>query len=114
MVVDELDSLDEGRVIEVEVVFADVDQQELMTVRVPSGSTIDAAITASEIQNLFPQIDLSKKPVGIFGKKARRETVLKQGDRVEIYRALTADPKEVRRALAALGKTMGKTTAKKT
>ena len=108
MAVDDLDPIEDRPTIEVEVVFAEPERQELIQVRLPQGGTVQDAITVSGIQNQFPDVDLSQNKVGIFGKKTQRDRVLENGDRVEIYRPLKADPKEVRRALAALGKTMGK------
>ncbi|MEO6680657.1 MAG: RnfH family protein [Pseudomonas sp.] len=90
-------------VIEVEVVYAAVDRQMLRTVAVPAGTTIRAALLESGVGAEFPELDLSNCPVGIFGKViADPETrVVQAGDRIEIYRPLLADPKEVRRLRAA-------------
>ena len=90
-------------VIEVEVVYAAVDRQRLLTVAVPQGTTVRAAVLASGIGREFPEVDLANCPVGIFGKQvAEPETrVLEAGDRIEIYRPLLADPKEIRRQRAA-------------
>ena len=89
--------------IEVEVVYAAVDRQRLLTVAVPQGTTVRAAVLASGIGREFPEVDLANCPVGIFGKQvAEPETrVLEAGDRIEIYRPLLADPKEIRRQRAA-------------
>ena len=90
-------------VIEVEVVYAAVDRQRLLTVAVTQGTTVRAAVLASGIGREFPEVDLANCPVGIFGKQvAEPETrVLEAGDRIEIYRPLLADPKEIRRQRAA-------------
>ena len=90
-------------VIEVEVVYAAVDRQRLLTVAVPQGTTVRAAVLASGIGRECPEVDLANGPVGIFGKQvAEPETrVLEAGDRIEIYRPLLADPKEIRRQRAA-------------
>ena len=90
-------------VIEVEVVYAAVDRQVLRVISVAEGTTVRAALMASEIDAEFPGLDLSSCPLGIFGKviadpDARR---VQEGDRIEIYRPLLADPKEVRRLRAA-------------
>ncbi|WP_347903987.1 RnfH family protein [Pseudomonas purpurea] len=89
--------------IDVEVVYAAVDRQELLTVAVPVGSTIRTALLRSGIGERFPELDLASCPVGIFGKviadPQQREVLA--GDRIEIYRPLLADPKEVRRLRAA-------------
>lgn len=65
-----------------------------------SGSTLMHAIEASGVVQLFPAIDLTINKVGIFGKQKPAETLLREGDRVEIYRPLQADPKESRRKRA--------------
>lgn len=89
--------------IEVEVVYAAVDRQVLMKVELPSGSTVRQALQASGIEKQFSGLDLSQCAVGIFGKVIANPEVrlLIAGDRVEIYRPLLADPKEVRRLRAA-------------
>ncbi|EXF92361.1 protein RnfH [Pseudomonas fluorescens HK44] len=89
--------------IDVEVVYAAVDRQVLLKIAVPVGTTLPAALAESGIAEQFPELDLATCPVGIFGKviadaKSRQ---VQAGDRIEIYRALLADPKEVRRLRAA-------------
>ncbi|RON49519.1 RnfH family protein [Pseudomonas frederiksbergensis] len=90
-------------VIEVEVVYAAVDRQVLLSVAVPAGATVRAALLESGVGAEFPELDLTGCPVGIFGKAiADPDTrVVQAGDRIEIYRPLLADPKEVRRLRAA-------------
>ncbi|TFH83161.1 RnfH family protein [Pseudomonas kribbensis] len=90
-------------VIEIEVVYAAVDRQVLRTISVAEGSTVRAALSASGIDGDFPELDLAGCPVGIFGKVIADPDVrvVQAGDRLEIYRALLADPKEVRRLRAA-------------
>ncbi len=70
------------------------------------GTTLKEAIEASGILDSFEQIDLTKDRVGIFSKFATLDTVLREKDRVEIYRPLIADPKQVRKERAAEGKAM--------
>lgn len=94
--------------IAVEVVYALPERQELIQLRLPSGSTLQQAVEASGLLQKFPEIDLAKNKVGIFGKLSKTDTVLRDRDRVEIFRPLLADPKEVRRKRAAEGKTMKK------
>ncbi|WP_018234065.1 RnfH family protein [Thioalkalivibrio thiocyanodenitrificans] len=94
--------------ISVEVAYARPDVQVIVPVSVPPGATVEDALRASEIRERFPEIDLEKVKVGIFGKLTKRDTVLKPRDRVEIYRPLIADPKEVRKQRAAAGKRMKK------
>ncbi|WJK10727.1 RnfH family protein [Pseudomonas fluorescens] len=90
-------------VIEIEVVYAAVDRQVLRVISVAEGATVRAALMASGIDAEFPELDLKSCPLGIFGKviadpDTRR---VQEGDRIEIYRPLLADPKEVRRLRAA-------------
>src|SRR3989337_2209424 len=92
----------------IEVVFALRDRQELVTLRLPDGATVADAIEQSSVQTAFPEWNLDECAVGIWGQLAERGQRLQQGDRVEIYRPLTIDPREARRALAAQGKSMGK------
>lgn len=94
--------------IVVEVAYARPDVQVILPVSVPRGATVEDALKASEIVERFPEIDLDSAKVGIFGKLAKRDTVLRSRDRVEIYRPLIADPKEVRKQRAAAGKRMKK------
>lgn len=103
------DSMAEAR-ITVEVVYAAIDRQVLLSIDLPAGTTVRAAVAASGIGEHFAELDVRHCPVGIFGKVVSdaetRELIT--GDRIEIYRPLVADPKEVRRlraAKAALAKT---------
>ena len=97
--------------IEVEVAYARPDEQVILTVQVPPGTTIAEAIRLSGVLERFPEIDLAASKVGVFGKVGRLEQELAAGDRVEIYRALIADPKEARKQRAAEGKAMKKGAA---
>jgi putative ubiquitin-RnfH superfamily antitoxin RatB of RatAB toxin-antitoxin module len=94
--------------IMVEVAYALPKEQLIIPVRVPAGTTAEDAIKLSGILQKFPEIDLSANKFGIFGKLTKPDTVLRELDRVEIYRPLIADPKEVRRQRAAEGKVMKK------
>ena len=94
--------------INVEVAYALPEKQIIRTVNVDTGTTIGAAIVQSGIMMDFPELELEEAKVGIFGKAAVMTTVLSDGERVEIYRPLIADPKEVRRKRAAEGKAMKK------
>ncbi|MBK5538980.1 RnfH family protein [Pseudomonas sp. TH05] len=89
--------------IEIEVVYAAVDRQVLLKVSLPAGSTLRAGLMASGIAAQFPELDVQSCPVGIFGKVIADPDrhVLQAGERIEIYRSLLADPKEVRRLRAA-------------
>ena len=93
-------------VITVEVIYARPERQELARLKLPPGSTLREAIEASGLLQKFPEIDLARNKVGIYGRLSKIDTPLQEQDRVEIYRSLIADPKEVRRQRAALGKAM--------
>ena len=88
--------------IRVEVVLAMPEVQELVVLEVTTGSTLADAITQSGLPELFEDFELDPTRVGIFGQKASPDQVLRDGDRVEIYRPLIADPKEVRRQRALM------------
>lgn len=94
--------------IHIEVVYAKPERQELVRLKLPQGSTIQQAVETSGLLARCPEIELAKAKVGIFGKLARLDTALREKDRVEIYRPLIADPKEVRKQRAAEGKVMKK------
>jgi len=79
------------------VAYAKAAQQVWTNVEVPEGATIRDAIAASGILNKFPEIDLETQKVGIFGKLSDIDSVVDDGDRVEIYRPITADPETVER-----------------
>lgn len=83
--------------IAVEVVYALPHSQTVRQLNLPSGSTVGQAIDASGITRLIPEIDLQRNRVGIYGKLVKPDTVLRDRDRVEIYRPLMVDPKEARR-----------------
>lgn len=95
--------------LEVEVVFATPEHQELVSLELPHGSTVDDAIRKSRIQEQFPSQDLSGLETGIWGRVVARDRLLEPGDRIEIYRPLDMDPREARRRLAAAGQTMAST-----
>lgn len=87
--------------IKVEVAYAKPEEQVILSVTVPEGTTAEQAIVKSGILKRFPEIDLSNTKVGIFSSACKMDQVLKEFDRVEIYRHLLHDPKESRRAKAA-------------
>lgn len=86
--------------IRVEVVYALPEKQYLLKVRLEQGSTVEQAIAASGILELRTDIDLAKNKVGIFSRPVKLADTVNDGDRVEIYRPLIADPKELRRQRA--------------
>lgn len=89
--------------IKIEVVHAGLAHQVLLSVQVPAGSTVYEALLASGIGQSFPDLDLAACPVGIFGKVIAdpQVQIVQAGERIEIYRALLVDPKEIRRLRAA-------------
>lgn len=94
--------------IVVEVTYATPNKQLIIPVNVPQGTIVRDAIELSGIKKEFPEINLETDPVGIFGKHTTLDYVLREKDRVEIYRPLIADPKEIRRQRAEQGKKMKK------
>ena len=87
--------------IMVEVAYARPDVQRIYALRLPASATVRDAIKRCEVLREFPEIDLSRYQVGIFGKVTKLDQVLRAGDRVEIYRPLIADPKQARKQRAA-------------
>lgn len=100
--------MENADLIDVEVAYARPDTQLILALRVPAGTTLEQAVRESGILERFPDIDLARNQVGIFGKLNKLNAELRSGDRVEIYRPLLADPKEVRKQRAAEGKRMKK------
>jgi len=92
----------------VEVSYARPDTQVILPVEVQEGATLRDAVEKSGILEKFPELDIDNMDVGIFGKLSKLGNPLKPKDRVEIYRPLIADPKEVRKRRAAAGKGMKK------
>jgi len=100
--------MENDKAINVEVVYALPDVQRIIPLSVNKGLTLVDAIKQSGILDEFPEIDLEEAKLGIFGKLKKADTVLREGDRVEIYRKLIADPKQVRKERAEQGKKMRK------
>ncbi|MBZ0104896.1 MAG: RnfH family protein [Sulfuricella denitrificans] len=94
--------------IHIEIAYALQHEQILLKREAVSGITAEQAIRDSGLLEKHPEIDLSKNKIGIFGKLAKLDTVLRDRDRIEIYRPLIADPKEVRKKRAEEGKVMKK------
>lgn len=88
----------------IELIYATLASQELLHLEVPDGSDIAACIELSEIKSQHPEIDLSQMQVGIFSQIKPLTYVVQEGDRIEIYRPLQADPKAVRRMRAEAAK----------
>ena len=83
--------------MKVGVAYATAQRQVWLDVEVPEGATVQDAIQRSGILEQFPEIDLETQKVGVFGQVAKLDKELEEGDRVEIYRPITADPKEAKR-----------------
>ncbi len=94
--------------IPVQVVYAKPEEQWLHDLEVPADATVEDVIRESGVLQHFPEIDLGRNKVGVFGKLTTLNARLNPGDRVEIYRPLIADPKEARKKRAAEGKVMRK------
>ena len=86
--------------VQIEVVYALADAQDIVTVELGPGARVRDAIEASGIRERHPELDVASLRLGIFGKRVGPERVLEAGDRVEILRPLAADPKEARRRRA--------------
>lgn len=93
-----------NKVIKVEVAYALPNAQAILPVTIDEGTTALAAAEQSGVVKRFPDIDLAKNKLGIFGKAIKPDHILQENDRVEIYRPLLADPKEVRKRRAAKAK----------
>ena len=88
-------------VISVELVYALQNAQEVIALSVAPGTTVREAIRLSGLSGRYPQIDAEGAPVGIHGRIVAQDAKLQDGDRVEIYRPLKADPKQARRRRAS-------------
>lgn len=100
--------MDKMPLLPIEVVYPLPHEQILFKTAVPSGATLKDGILASGVLEHYPELVLDALEVGVFGKLASLETGLKARDRIEIYRPLLADPKQVRKQRAAEGKKMKK------
>jgi len=92
--------------IQIEVVYAPPHEQIVVPLKIEVGTTVAQAIERSGVLEKYPEIDLAHNRVGIFGKLTDLNAVVRNKDRVEIYRPLIADPKEVRRKRADVGKAL--------
>ena len=88
--------------MQVEVVFANPERQVLEVVEVSGDATVADAIRRSGIGRLFPDVDFSALQAGVWGRPVARDQLLREGDRVEIYRPLELDPREARRLKAGV------------
>lgn len=88
--------------LEIEVAAGLAERQILVKLRLPLGSTVQDALDAADLPRVLPGLVVERNRIGVFGRLCPPDRLLKDGDRVEIYRPLKADPKEVRRQLAEL------------
>lgn len=103
-----MENVNSTAMINIEVTYALPDKQVVIALQVTDGTTLEQAVRLSGILDQFPQIDMAKNKVGIFSKLKKPDEIVREGDRVEIYRPLIADPKVVRKQRAAEGKRMAK------
>ncbi|WP_235584471.1 RnfH family protein [Massilia sp. MS-15] len=87
--------------LHISVCYASANGEFLRPLTVAPGTTIGQAIEMSGVLEAYPDINLTTQPVGIYAKKKTLDTVLRERNRIEIYRPLVADPKESRRKRAA-------------
>jgi len=83
--------------MQIGIAYAEANQQVWIKVELDDGSTVQDAIEQSGVLDQFPHIDLTRQKVGIFGKLISLDSKVNEGDRVEIYRVITADPEKVPR-----------------
>ncbi len=87
--------------IKIEVIYALPDEQMLFNLSVPAGATVIEALRLSGVFEKYPEINLEANKIGLFGKLTKPDTLLREKDRIEIYRPIQADPKQVRKNRAA-------------
>lgn len=83
--------------VNIEIAYGTADKQLLQQMQVEEGTTAREAVIRSRIAEEFPDADVRHAPLGIFGKQVKDDTVLRDKDRIEVYRPLLIDPKEARR-----------------
>lgn len=92
--------MDQTKTYQISIVYGYADKQTMLSLNVDAGTSAEEAIIKSGIQTLWPEIDLAHIKIGIFGKKVTLNTPVKDGDRIELYRPLTIDPKQARKLRA--------------
>ncbi|ELB2748592.1 RnfH family protein [Vibrio alginolyticus] len=97
----------ESDMIHVEVVYALPHEQRVFNLVVNNHATVEEIIRQSGVLELYPGIDLSKNKVGVFSRNVKLDATVRDRDRIEIYRPLLADPKEIRRKRAEQAKSEG-------
>ncbi|BCO19374.1 MAG: RnfH family protein [Pseudomonadota bacterium] len=96
------------KLINIEVAYALPTKQTIVDIAIKEGTTVEDAIKASNILEQFPDIDLNSTKVGIWSRVVKLRDTLNDGDRIEIYRPLIADPKEIRKRRAEKAKEEGR------
>lgn len=94
----------EAMMIQVEVVYALPNEQRVLSLMVEPHSSVEDIIQQSGVLALYPEIDLTINKVGVFSRNVKLNATVNEGDRIEIYRPLLADPKEIRRKRAEQAK----------
>ncbi|WP_207916199.1 RnfH family protein [Lysobacter sp. N42] len=97
-----------AELVNVEVVYGTPEKQKIVSTQVPEGTTVEKTIELSQIDKFFPEFEVSADRVGIWNRTCKLTDTVKNGDRVEIYRPLIADPKEIRRRRAERAKEEGR------
>ncbi|MGH8320561.1 MAG: RnfH family protein [Gammaproteobacteria bacterium] len=92
--------------LHIEVVYALPNEQHLVSLRLAPGASVRDAVEHSGLLRKFPELDVTRNKAGIFGRLVSPDTLLREGDRVEIYRVLIKDPKEARRERARQGRSV--------
>jgi putative ubiquitin-RnfH superfamily antitoxin RatB of RatAB toxin-antitoxin module len=100
--------INETEKFSVDVIYALPTQQKIISVMVSPGTTFIEAVKQSDMVRFFPDINLEEVKLGVFSRQAKHDEVLVAGQRVEIYRPLIADPKDVRRKRAEKAKDEGR------
>jgi putative ubiquitin-RnfH superfamily antitoxin RatB of RatAB toxin-antitoxin module len=86
--------------LQIEIAYAEPQRAVIKSLRLAAGACVADALRLAALDPDFSAVDLATSAIGIFGKLTRGDQLLRQGDRIEIYRPLSADPKEARRARA--------------
>ena len=102
------DAIEKNNQISIEIVYGVPEKQQLLSLVIDEGATVEQAIETSAIADLFPEIDLAINKVGIWNRAVKLTEIVKDLDRIEIYRPLIADPKEVRKRRAEKAKEEGR------
>jgi uncharacterized protein len=101
------DSINDDKVT-IEVVYGVPHKQKILTLILAEGATVEQAILASGVIDLFPEIDLKVNKVGVWNRAVKLSEVVNDLDRIEVYRPLIADPKDVRKRRAEKAKLEGR------